>query len=57
MRERERERGEEGWKNEVTIHFRRLVASFSPWWPGFNPRSVHMGFLVDKVALGQDFSE
>jgi hypothetical protein len=24
--------------------------------PGFNPRSVHVGFVVDKVALGQDFS-
>jgi hypothetical protein len=23
------------------------------WRPGFDPRSVHVGFVVDKVALGQ----
>jgi hypothetical protein len=23
--------------------------------PGFDPRSVHVGFVVDKVALGQVF--
>jgi hypothetical protein len=27
-----------------------------PWRrPGFNPRSVHVGFVVDKMALGQVF--
>jgi hypothetical protein len=25
--------------------------------PGFAPMSVHVGFVVDKVALGQFFSE
>jgi hypothetical protein len=25
----------------------------SLWRPGFAPRSVHVGFVVDKVALGQ----
>jgi hypothetical protein len=25
--------------------------------PGFEPRSGHVGFVVDKVALGQVFSE
>jgi hypothetical protein len=34
---------------------RRLVAYLSPRRPGFFPRSVHVGFVVDKVALGQVF--
>ena len=34
---------------------RRLVASLQTRAPGFDPRSVHVGFLVDKVALGQVF--
>jgi hypothetical protein len=25
--------------------------------PGFKPGSIHLGFVVDKVALGQGFSE
>jgi hypothetical protein len=25
------------------------------WRPGFNPRPVHVEFVVDKVALGQVF--
>jgi hypothetical protein len=25
--------------------------------PGFEPRSGHVGFVVDEVALGQVFSE
>jgi hypothetical protein len=37
---------------------RRLVAGFPPRRrPGFDPRSDHVGFVVDKVALGQVFSE
>jgi hypothetical protein len=32
-----------------------LNVSFPP--PGFEPRSGHVGFVVDKVALGQVFSE
>jgi hypothetical protein len=35
---------------------RRLVAGLSPRRPGFDPGSVHVGFVVDKVALGQVFS-
>jgi hypothetical protein len=31
-----------------------LAASFAA---GFDPRSGHLGFVVDKVALGQVFSE
>ena len=34
---------------------RRLVAGFSPRRPGFDPVSVHVGFVVDKVALGRVF--
>jgi hypothetical protein len=36
---------------------KRLVAGFPPRKPGFDPRSGHVGFVVDKVALGQIFSE
>jgi hypothetical protein len=34
-----------------------LVAGLSPRRTGFDPRSVHVGFVVDKVALGQVFPE
>jgi hypothetical protein len=34
---------------------RRLVAGLSPRRPGFSPGSVHVGFVVDKVAPGQGF--
>jgi hypothetical protein len=34
-----------------------VVAGFLPWWPEFEPESVHVEFVVDKVALGQVFSE
>jgi hypothetical protein len=33
------------------------LAGFPPWRPGFEPRSGYVGFVVDKVALGQVFSE
>ena len=36
--------------------FRRLVAGLRPRRPGFDLGSVHVGFVVDKVALGQFFS-
>jgi hypothetical protein len=36
---------------------RPIVACFSPWRPGFKPRSLYMGFMMNKVALGQVFSE
>jgi hypothetical protein len=35
---------------------RRLVAGLSPQRPGFDPGSVHVRFVVDKLALGQVFS-
>jgi hypothetical protein len=34
---------------------RSLVAGLSPRSPGFAPGSIHVGFVVDKVALGQGF--
>jgi hypothetical protein len=33
------------------------VAGFPPRRPGLDLRSGHVGFVVDKVALGQVFSE
>jgi hypothetical protein len=36
---------------------RQLVAGLSPWRPGIVLGSVHVGFVVDKVALGQVFSQ
>jgi hypothetical protein len=32
-----------------------LVAGLPPRRSGFDPGSVHVGFVVDKVALGQVF--
>jgi hypothetical protein len=32
---------------------RRLAAGLPPRRPGFDPGLVHVGFVVDKVALGQ----
>jgi hypothetical protein len=34
---------------------RRSVSGFSPWRPGFNPKSFHVRLVVDKVTLGQFF--
>jgi hypothetical protein len=34
---------------------RSLVAGLSPRRPGFVPGSIHVGFVMDKVALGQVF--
>jgi hypothetical protein len=36
---------------------RRLVAGLPPRRPVFDPESVHVGFLVEKVAMGQVFPE
>jgi hypothetical protein len=32
---------------------RRLVVGFPPWRPGIETGSANVGFLADKVALGQ----
>jgi hypothetical protein len=37
----------------AVLWLRRLVASLPPWRPGFAQGSVDVGFVVDKVALGQ----
>jgi hypothetical protein len=39
----------------VVLWFSQLVAGLSPWRPGLAPGSVRVGFVVDKVALGQVF--
>jgi hypothetical protein len=31
---------------------RQLIVGLSPWKPRFTPRSVHVGFVIDKVTLG-----
>jgi hypothetical protein len=41
----------------AVLWLRSLVAGLSPRRPGFAPGSIHVGFVVDKVALGQVFSE
>lgn len=44
----------------IMPRLRRLATGLSRWTPGFSTWSVHMGFVVDKVALGpvlcKDFS-
>jgi hypothetical protein len=34
---------------------RQLAAGLPPLRPGFDPGSVYVGFVVDKVALGPVF--
>jgi hypothetical protein len=41
---------------EAVPQLKRLVAVFSPWRPGF-ASGQHVGFVVDKAALGPVFSE
>jgi hypothetical protein len=40
---------------ETVPWLRRLVAGLSPRRLGFDPGSVHVGFVLDKVVLGQVF--
>jgi hypothetical protein len=40
-----------------TMPLKGLVAGFPLRRPGFEHRSGHVGFVVDKIALGQIFSE
>jgi hypothetical protein len=37
------------------VETRPLAAGLPPRRPGFDPGLVHVGFVVDKVALGQVF--
>jgi hypothetical protein len=41
--------------DEAMPWLRRLVSGLSPRRPGLDPGSFHVGFVVDKVALGQVF--
>jgi hypothetical protein len=41
--------------NVAVPWLRSLVAGLSPRRPGFAPGSIHVGFVVDRVALGQVF--
>jgi hypothetical protein len=38
-------------------YLKRLVTAFPPRRTGFDPRSSHVGFVVDKLALTKVFSE
>jgi hypothetical protein len=42
-------------KDRAMPRLRQWVAGLSPRRPGFVPRSVHVGFVVDKVELEQVF--
>jgi hypothetical protein len=42
---------------ELPISCKRLDAGSPPRWSGFESRSGHVGFIVDKVALRQVFSK
>jgi hypothetical protein len=41
----------------AVLYLRSLVAGFPTRRPGFEPRSGHVGFVVDKLTRGQVFSE
>jgi hypothetical protein len=43
------------YANRAVLWLRRLVVGLCPRNPSFSPSSVHMGFVADKVALGQIF--
>jgi hypothetical protein len=44
-------------RNLAAPYLKRLVAGFPTRRPGFELGSGQIGFVVDKVALGQVFSE
>jgi hypothetical protein len=45
-------------QRQAASFLRRLVAGFSPRRrPEFEPGSGHVGYMMDKVALGQVLSE
>lgn len=39
----------------LNFFLRRLVADLSPMGPGFEIRPLHVGSVLDKVALGKVF--
>jgi hypothetical protein len=44
-------------ENMAMPWLRRLVTGLPPRRSGFAPGSVHVGFVGDKVAMGQVFSQ
>ena len=38
---------------DESLRFRLIIFGLSPRTPGLNPRSVHVRFIADEVALGQ----
>jgi hypothetical protein len=38
---------------QVVSRLRRRVSVFSKRRPAFNPEPIHVGFVVDELALGQ----
>jgi hypothetical protein len=42
------------WGHVIT---QAVIRRFPLWRRGFSPKPDHVGFVVDKVALGQAFSE
>jgi hypothetical protein len=49
------ERGHLSITKGHATELKQLVVVFSLWRPEFVPRTVHMGFVIDKVAPGQVF--
>jgi hypothetical protein len=47
--------GDELTEGKAVPWLRRLVAGLPPRRPGFDPGLIHVGFVVDKVTLGQVF--
>jgi hypothetical protein len=42
--------------HRMTIQWlRQLATVLSPWILGFDPKPVHMGFVVEKMVLGYVF--
>jgi hypothetical protein len=37
---------------KAVSQLRRLIAGLSPRRPGFDPRSIHVAFVVEKVRIG-----
>jgi hypothetical protein len=52
---RNKARNNQGKKEGRTERYIEKWPCLSPRRPGFDPGSVHVGFVVDKVALGQVF--
>jgi hypothetical protein len=45
------------YNSNKSIHniLRNIAAGLSPWGPGFNLRTVHVGFFMRNMALGTGF--